>query len=37
MRHFVQAIEHDVKMYAKFSGLTSYELLQLNTSSFDLL
>jgi hypothetical protein len=27
MRNFVQATEHDVKMYAKFGGLTSYEFL----------
>jgi hypothetical protein len=27
MRNFVQATDHDVQMYEKFGGLTSYELL----------
>jgi hypothetical protein len=27
MGNFVQATEYDVHMYAKFGGLTSYELL----------
>jgi hypothetical protein len=27
MSNFVHATEHDVYMYAKFGGLTSYELL----------
>jgi hypothetical protein len=37
MRNFVLATEYDVHTYAKFGGLTSYELLQLNPPSFDLL
>jgi hypothetical protein len=36
MGNFAQATEHYVHMYVKFGGLTFYEFLQLDTSSFDL-
>ncbi len=36
MGNFVQAMENDVHMYAKFGGLTFYGILQLITPRFDL-
>jgi hypothetical protein len=36
MGNFVQAMENDVHMYAKFGGLTFYVFLWLNTPIFDL-
>jgi hypothetical protein len=36
MGNFLQAIEHDVHMYAKLGDLDFYVFLNLNTPIFDL-
>jgi hypothetical protein len=36
MGNFVQVMEYDVHMYAKFKYIEIYKFLQLNTSRFEL-
>jgi hypothetical protein len=37
VRYFIPAIEHEIKMHARFQDLILHRFLYINTSSFDFL